>query len=265
MKKFLALFLCLMLLATSFVMVSCDSEDDEGTKAEETTESATPATLNGKTPKEVYSQASATMNANPNVTMTMTTTATMVSQSTEAKTTQSSTVKMDNQKMYVAINMDDYNMETWYADGTMYMKMDDEKYKAAMSLDEFEDTYGSSMAEDTLLSLTDDLFENKTFLKDETTGDYILEFSLTAAQIGELMEAMQMDSQNATINGDVNYRVAFNKDAQMTGMKISFDMTMDNYTMNLSMDATFQDYGTTTVTLPADAATYKEMSLSVPV
>lgn len=265
MKKRISLFLsALMVLSLlTFGMTSCleDSETNDDDNSSDN------ATVNGKTPEELYAQALSAVNDATNWEMTSNQEITMVmnynGQSQNVEQTQTIEQKMNGENVYVKIGGSSLEMETWYVDGVLYTVSGDVKAKATLSLQEYQEQMTGS-ADQTLLNIPSDWFEGIKF--EEKDGKNCLNFHVSGEQYAELVGNM-LDSMGADAEaeiGEVDYTVIFDKDGNIESIICDFSASFTVQGVSVEADYhTVSDVtigGVDAITAPADGDSYTDVT-----
>lgn len=140
MKKILVIVLVCVLTLSSFLFTACDERVDNNSKkpSEETTgqpqnntvteENPMPVpSVKGKNARQLFEDAISayTSSTTFDVSMSMETT------EDGKTTTEKIAYKFTDTEMYFDIELDEQDMTIWFVDNTVYLEMDDEKYKAS--------------------------------------------------------------------------------------------------------------------------------------
>lgn len=155
------------------------------------------------------------------------------------------------------------DMSVAYVDGVAYTEMSGVKYKAAVSEEELESDGGMAsfelpeMTEDALkdIELTED-GDNRSFTV-TLTGDDVNSFWESIGSVADSLAEMGADIDF----GDLTFTCTFDKDSNMTDMKVDITYIMDvsgqEASVAMSLDYDFVNIGTApTITAPADADSY---------
>ncbi len=266
MKKIVSALLILLMLASCAALASCDrggdpgGKDSENQSESESLENLTPATLKGKTPKEAYRAAMNSAGLSQNGTTTMKMTSEMKSETSEIKMSQILTTKIDGESFYLCMTVDNQSNEIWFDGETLYNKMGEAKYKETISEDVFAQRYLSNdFSEEALLDLPDDLFADKIFEKDEETGNYVVDLTISGGDLESFIESLGADPEETVLASDeITYTLTFDKNAKLVGLTFGFGVAAEAMHSTVTVEMTFHDMGTTKVTLPEDAESYPE-------
>ncbi len=240
------------------------TEEGSGTSGEIATE--TPSddvtivdNIAGKTAYEAYVASFETKHVNYTLKAKMST----ISEYGESKTvsTVNAEVKLDGEKAYIVTSSPDTpyaSGESWYAEGYLYTKSGEDKYKEELSFEDFLEYNVSEYSPS-----YDDLgLEKKHFeaaqIEQDKDGNYRISFDLSE----ELEDVFGEMEEEAPDSITVTLEIVFDKNGVLSETHINFGtaMEMDGimvYSTN-SWDSAISDVGTTTVTLPDDLDTYEE-------
>ena len=249
MKKLLTLILTLVLVCTTFSLVSCNLSGSDAVEK-----------LVGKTPEELYAASqeklkdakSYSVNASQVITM---------SQDGESMTmTQTVITKVNGDNSYLKSTNDQTsyaNMEVWYVDGIVYASMAGMKAKAEIDIEEYRQKYmNSDPSESTLLDLPKSWFED---IKFEKEGEqWVLNFVVSGDKYTELLGNAGLGSE---VNGDVQYKIYFSADGDLEKVDTAFDMTIAGVKAHCVSTAVVT-FGEVTITPPADADSYTTTEIS---
>ena len=255
MKKLTALLLALFCVFSLFSMTACDEEGAKDLKA-----------LNGKTPEELYNFTLEKLANIQSYEMQTSQDIAIKGEASSMAMTTSIIAKVAGDNAYSKISANIFGFqtdtETWYVDGVVYTSVLDEKTKATVSKQEFLDEYfNTDTEESSLLDIPKSWFKDITFKPD---GDsYYLNFVVSGSEFNELFD--DADLEEADINGDVSYKVYFDKEGNLSKIITTFDMTVDmglGTPVNASCVSTshIRLDDTIVITAPEDAADYTDMS-----
>ena len=264
--KRLSLFLVLVLvtLASSVMLSACGGSDDD---------TETVATLNGKTPIEVYRAAEEKLDNVSNAKISgdakikieisgsgMSLTESMDMTILSEKNGESIHTKMEaTANGYAETEMLE---EEWFVNGMLYTYSkegtDLSKTKESMTYDEYVNSDSGSGDDDFLIEFEDEVLENAKFTK--SGGKYHINVTLTGDEVNDLTSDM-IDSIAGGFEFDkVVYKLSFNKDGDLVGMTISFSGSMTAEGATMSMEITIKlaiTYGNVgVINPPADSSTY---------
>lgn len=246
MKKLLSILLCLSLLLCTLSLVACTGDDITNT-------------LGGKTPEELYEISKQSLKEATSYHVNSVQDITMTSDSND----QTQTIKMQ-QTIESKINGDDSyiktyndmestaNAEAWYVDGVLYTSVAGLKVKKAISKSEYlEDYMQIDPSESTLLDIPESWFENIQFEKE---GDsWVLNFNVSGEKYTEVFGNIGLTG--ASINGDVVYKMYFDKDGNIEKLFASFDFEMSGYTAHCE-SVSYIEIGEVQIDPPLDADSY---------
>ena len=256
MKKIFTLLLCIALLGSMLMLVSCDKDKDDDEKYSDT--------LNGKTPEELYEFSQVQLKEAKSYSVATSQEIEMDIEGEKINIVQriDSKVNGDNTYMNMVSENDMYpsgniTMESWYVDGVCYAKSGSEKVKATISKAEYMEKYmEADPSESTLLDIPESWFEDVKF---EKKGDYnILKFVVSGEKYTALFGNIGLNG--AEIDGDVEYRIYFDDDGNLTKLVAEFDMNVMGYTAHCE-SVSLITIGDVTVTPPSDADKYQEVVL----
>ena len=265
MKKFLALLLCAVFAFSLVCMTSCDGEDTAKILD----------TLAGKTPEELYDASVAALatatsyevSGNTDIDMkmsirgqdaTMIMKQTSISKANGEETYVKSSANGEMTFMGQTVPLEDTDfMEVWYVDGVCYSDMWGVKAKATVDMDEFKQKYmDTDPGEETLLDLPESWFKDIKFEK--VDGGYVLNFTVKGEEYTELFGDMFADMDiEFVIDGDVEYKIFFDKDGNLTKTTADFAMS---YTMTIEM----MSVSGTAVCTSVSTVSLKEVTIEAP-
>lgn len=265
MKKFLALMLALILVCCSFVLVSCDEEENDKDK-DDVTEAEVEATnaegeiekLNGKTAQELYELAYEKMENATNYTVTSSQDITVIVDGQEIKQTQTVLQEVNGDNFHSKTSgVENAEQESWYVDGVLYTSAYGKNVKATMTMEQYYEEYlGSGEEESKLFNIPESWFVDITFEKED--DKYYIVFTVSAEKYEELIGTAGI---SANIDGDVKYRVYFDKDGNLESMKVDMSMTVNGTPASVSSVSIFSNVGTTAaITAPEGADSFVDVT-----
>jgi len=258
MKKLLALLMCAILVCSCFIFTACEDTEKE---IKDLIEEETVKTLGGKTPEELYADASRFLKDATNFTITSTQDITMKYQGETMEMTQTIIQKIDGDNEYYKMSgVEGANSEGWYVDGVIYTIMNGTKAKATLSKkDYYEKFLNSSEEESKLLNIPESWFKDIVFKK--AGNEYYLQFSISGEEYTNLMAKMDL---NVGLDDTVDYRLYFDKDGKILRMETNFDMNVEGITASTKSKSVFSDVGTTQpITAPANTEAYMDVTDSL--
>ena len=238
MKKILALLISVILVFSLAFLTSCDGNTG-GEGGEGNIE-----TLAGKTPEELYN---ASVEALSNATsyevigeneieMDMSVEGASIfvvmNQSTHSKvngddvhTKVTSTTDMIQNGQTTSLG-DVAPMETWYIGGVCYTDMQGVKVKSTVDKETFMQEYmGKDPQESTLMDIPESWFKDINFEESEE-GGYVLNMVVSGEEFTQYMGNIFEDTEyNFQIVGDVNYKIYFDSEGNLTKITADFDMS----------------------------------------
>lgn len=254
MKKLLALLLCLMLVCSAFVLTSCDEPDLP--KDSEDDDSNTLATLNDKTPEELYEETLERISSITNYEMTTSQVITMNVNGKDMTVNQSISAKMDGQEQYVKATNDtasEANMEIWYVDEWLYTINRGSQVKANISYEKMQTEYApeGSDSSSALMNIPEHWFKDVLFQKE---GDlYYIEFIVSGSEYLQYMQSTALGDlvKDAT---DISYKVYFDADGNLENIVTECDYTVSQsgttVEAHLVATTTISNIGNVTITPP---------------
>jgi len=277
MKRIFAMLLSVVLVFSLAFMTSCGDDGNDG--ADGSLER-----LAGKTPEELYDASAAALAmagsyeviSENDIVMDMS----VSGQEVFVVMKQSATSKINGEDTYMKststsemITMgqttplgDVAPMEVWYIDGICYSYMMGVKAKAAVDKEQFAQKYmGKDPKESTLLDLPESWFEDIKF--DLADDGYVLNMVVSGEEytqfIGNVYEELGYD---LAIDGDVDYKIFFDKDGNLTKITADFNMiyniqgTSGTAKCNSVSKVSLKDV---TVEAPANADEFQEVELDL--
>ena len=259
MKKLLALLMCAIIVCSCFMFTACEKTEDEIKDAIEKEE--TFKTLSGKTPEELYADASELMKNATNFTMTSTQDITMKYQGETMTMTQVIIQKIDGENEYYKMSgVEGADSEGWYVDGVIYTEMNGTKAKATLSKkDYYEKFLGSSEEDSKILNIPESWFKDIVFKK---SGDeYYIKFSISGEEYTKLFAKLNLQ---VGLDDTVDYKVYFNKEGKLLRMETDFDMTVQGISASTKTKSVFSDVGTTApIVAPTNPESYQDVTDSI--
>lgn len=277
MKRIFAMLLSVVLVFSLAFMTSCGDDGNDG--ADGSLER-----LVGKTPEELYDASvealsmagSYEVTTENDIIMDMS----VSGQEVFVVMKQSATSKINGDDTYMKststsemITMgqitplgDVAPMEVWYVDGICYSYMMGVKAKAAVDKEQFAQEYmGKDPKESTLLDLPESWFKDIKF--DLADDGYVLNMVVSGEEytqfIGNVYEELGYD---LAIDGDVDYKIFFDKDGNLTKITADFNMiyniqgTSGTAKCNSVSKVSMKDV---TVEAPANADEFQEVELDL--
>ena len=263
MKKLLAFLMCAILVCSCFAFTACKKDEDKEdvtTIIEDVTdENGNLKTLGGKTPEQLYADASTLLKNATNFTLTAVQDIRidMDGEIIEVKQTVVQEVDGDNSHYKTSSDMEGTESEGWYVDGVIYAEMSGVKAKATISKkDYYEKFLGSSEEENKILDIPESWFSD-IVIKQEGE-EYYIQFSVSGEEYSKLLNKADLE---ATIKGNVDYKVYFSKDGKILRMESDFAMDVMGATATTHTESIFTEVGTTKkVTAPADGDSYTDVT-----
>ena len=260
MKKFLALLMCAVMLCSCFMLTACEDVEEEikDKIADETDENGDLKTLGGKTPEQLYTDASSLLKNATNFTLTAKQDITMEMQGEKTEMKQTVVQKIDGDNSYYKTSgVEGAESEGWYVDGVIYTVMGGVKAKATLSKkDYYEKFLGSSEEESKIFDIPESWF--KDIVIKQEGAEYYIQFSVSGEEYSKLLEKADL---GANIGENVEYKVYFDKDGKILRMTTDFDMNVQGIKASTHTESIFSDVGTTkAVTAPADADSYQDVT-----
>ncbi len=245
MKKIISLLLALVL--STLVLVSC-GDSDNGV-----------ATLDGKTPEELYELSQQSLAAATSYTVNATQVITMSAggQSMTINQVVISEINGDEAHLKATNDMESsMNMEVWYVDGIVYSSMFGIKAKAEVDKEAFMEEYmDKDPSESTLLDIPESWYKNIKFQK--TGDDWYIKFVISGEKYTEYFAEAGL---GGTITGDVTHKVFFDDDGNLEKITTSFDLDMQGISAHCDSISTVT-IGNVTITAPADADSYQAVDI----
>lgn len=251
MKKIFAILLCVALFASMLSLVSCD-KDKDGKKYSET--------LNGKTPAELYEFSREQLALAESYSVKTEQVIKMSYQGEKMTMHQSAETKVNGDDTYMVTENDfddSLNMESWYVDGVCYSNMFGQKVKSTISKSEYMEKYmEADPSESTLLDIPESWFEDVKF---ETSGkSNVLEFEVSGEKFSNFLDNIGLGG--ATIDGNIDFKIYFDDDGNLTKVVMEFDMLMAGAEASC-VSTSYVTIEDVKITPPSDASTYKEVDL----
>ena len=231
------------------------------------------ATLNGKTPEELYKQMSEELSLATNMTM-------VADQDIEMIVNyQGQTIPMGTTKQTVTqkFNGNDFSVvaennmaagtNCQYVDGIVYNVQitDGTKIKYAATIEQLNELGGVSAEEPKLLNLPESWFKDVTFHAEENGSRYYIELVLDGTAYEVLFSNMTA-LQGVKEVSDVTHKVYFTAEGKIDSIHSTATVIMESegmeITANVVSTSTYCDIGTTVVEAPADADSYRLVDIS---
>ncbi|MBQ2999247.1 MAG: hypothetical protein IJD64_02175 [Clostridia bacterium] len=273
MKKIIALFLCMLLIGSMLILSSCDDTSDDPAPTEQKDDSEKKddppkglETLNGKTPKELYNEALATLASYTNYQMTTTQLITMSAQGQSQDINQIVITKMDGNESYVKMTNDmdsSANMETWYVDEWLYTISKGTSAKANITWEEMQEKFmpegaGSDSA---LMNIPESWYKDIRFMEDGE--NYYLEFIVSGEEYCEYMQSTALGDQLQGVD-DVSYKVYFDKDGNLGEIVTEFDYVVKEGSLTIQCHAVSTSYisnvGNVSIEAPENADSFIDVT-----
>ncbi|MBQ9761411.1 MAG: hypothetical protein IJW16_08715 [Clostridia bacterium] len=223
MKKLLSILLCLALICCSaFTQVACDDEDDNS-------DGKGVATLNGKTPQDLYSAALAKVKGLTNYEMTTTQVITMSAQGQTVTMNQVLLSKINGQDNYVKLANDmesSVNMETWYVGEWVYVITNTARNKANITYAEMVDKYmpDGATGESALMNIPEAWFKDVRFQQEGEK--YYIQFIVSGEEYTTFMKSTALGDKLQGVE-DVSYKVYFDAQGELGDIITEFDYTVE--------------------------------------
>lgn len=216
MKKIVVITLACILVLSSFLFTACDERVDNNKPSEQTTamtksnpDSLKPIpvpAVKGKNARQLFEDAISdyTNSKSFDLSMTMETTELGV------KKIQKVEVKLNENSMYMDIDLEEQAMKMWFVDNVLYAEMDDEKYKFSNA--GVDDVLGENFIDELLSELPTNISEiPEAYMKKMESaqiysykGTYYFSVTITDAEAIEMefgekgyTETMYFDSTGA--------------------------------------------------------------------
>ncbi len=251
MKKILLILLALTLAFSSLGLVSCDKEEDGANFV---------ATLNGKTPKELYELSRGILQEATSYSVTASQVITMTANGQKLTMNQTAISKLNGDNSYMKMTNDfvsDANMEAWYVDGIVYSSMAGVKAKAEITKEEYMQNYmNTDPSETTLLDIPESWFKDIKF-KEEKDG-WSLNFVVDGTKYTELFGNLGL---NASVSGNVKYTLFFDEDGNVEKLNSVFDANVSGVKAHYVTESIIK-IEPVTITPPADADSYQSVTLN---
>lgn len=262
MKKFLTMIMCAALLLSCLMISACDEQDvmDELIKEinDETDANGDLKTLGGKTPEQLYKDASELINKATNFTMTSKQLISMDIEGEKIDVVQNIFQKIDGDNSYFETSgVEGAEMEGWYVDGVVYAQHAGEKVKATISMDDYYEKFlGSAPSENKIMNIPESWFVDITIK--QSGEEYYTEFTVSGAEYAKVIGNAKLDAEVAE---NVVHKVYFNKDGKILRMETDFTITADGVVAQTHTESIFENVGTTEkITAPADADSYTDVT-----
>lgn len=279
MKKIFALLLCFVLVFSVVSMTSCTEE--ELNAAKETLE-----TLNGKTPEDLYEESRNALalagsyevisqsdivikmeylGQNMDMVMKQNTVSRVNGDDNYSKSTATTEMLSGEEFDSDEGSAETEVMEVWYVDGICYGDIFGQKVKVALDKEEFLEKYmGKDPKETTLMDIPESWFKDIGFKK-ETNG-YSLNLTVSGEEYTKYFATAFEDfPMEVNIEGDVEYKLFFNSDGELT--KATADFSFGCEIMGVTATATCTSVNTVSVkdiavTAPENADEFVETELN---
>ena len=280
MKKFLSLMLAVLLLGSSFIMVSCDdmmdgfidegsdlgsdagseegsdlSEDSDGGEDQQ----VDPLKMKADELFGMVSESLKDIKDNYTTVAQQSISATVEGQSIEM--TQSVTVKVDGKNVYFSTEgVESAEMEYWYFDGLCYMDFMERKIKYALDPDEIDgELAGMGIGTEAGIAAIPSEWLKDVETKRDDKGFY-LEVEVDGEKFSQIYTAMGLGGE---ITGDVNYKIYFDAELGLIAEVVEYDMLMEGFNFKVLSEQKIVDVGTTKVSVPVNASEFVDMSEEV--
>ncbi len=251
MKKILLILLALTLAFSSLALVSCDKEEDGANFV---------ATLNGKTPKELYELSREALREAKSYSVTASQVITMTANGQKLTINQTVISKLNGDNSYMKATNDyvsDANMEAWYVDGIVYSSMAGVKAKAEITMEEYMQNYmGKDPSESTLLNIPESWFKDIKF-REEKYG-WSLNFVVDGTKYTEFFGNLGL---NVSVSGNVKYTIFFDEDGNVEKLNSVFDANASGVKAHYVTESIIK-IEPVTITPPADADSYQSVTLN---
>ena len=268
MKKFLALIMCVVLLTSCFMLSACDEVEDEikdviDEMVDETDENGDFKTLGGKTPEQLYADASALLKQATNFTQKATQKIDMNFEGETISVEQIVFQKLDGDNSYFKTSgVEGAEMEGYYVDGVIYAKMNGVKNKATLSKEDYYKKFlGESADESKIFDLPESWFTDISIKPD---GDkYYIEFMVSGEEYAKVI-SKGAGNVNFSLADNISYKVYFTKDGKILELITDFSMVVEGVETKVHSVSAFSDVGTTApIEAPADADSYNDVTGSI--
>ena len=251
MKRILTFLLCIALAVSMLGLVSCSDEDAK-----------TVEKLDGKTPEELYEFSQQKLKEAKAYhvlsTQDIVISATVNGETESMTMKQTVESKINGDNSYVKTSNSEESsasMEAWYVDGVVYTTVAGAKIKKEISKDKYMQQYmGTDPSESTLLDIPESWFKDIKFEKEENS--WVINFTVSGEKYTEAFGNIGLDS--ASINGDVSYKIYFDKNGNIEKLAASFDMQVYGASAHCDSISTIT-IGDVEVTAPEDADSYVSM------
>ena len=269
MKKLIALFLCMLLIGSMLILSSCDDTSDDPAPTEQKDDSEkkddTPKgleTLNGKTPKELYNEALATLASYTNYQMTTTQLITMSAQGQSQDINQTVITKADGNESYVKMTNDmdsSVNMESWYVDDWMYVIGNGARKKANITWEEMQEKFmpegaGSDSA---LMNIPESWYKDIRFMEDGE--NYYLEFIVSGEEYCKYMKSTALGTQLQGVD-DVSYKVYFDKNGNLGEIVTEFDYVVQGINCHAVSTSYISNVGNVSIEAPENTDSFIDVT-----
>lgn len=246
MKRIVSLLLCaVMLLATVSLMNGCETGDER-------------KKLNGMTPEELYTETMDKIKDLDSYELN----ATQVISMAGMEINQTVLAKRDGKNEYVKTQntLGEARIEAWYVDEVIYGSMDGTEFKAEMSYKDYVEKYmpDGAAAEDALMNIPADWFEDIKFLQDEDDKDlFYLEFKLSSEEYMKYIKKTSLDDYLDGVS-DIAYRVYFDKKGNLGDIVTEFTMTVEGIEASIISTSVITGMNSTTITVPAECEEWED-------
>lgn len=273
MKKFLSLMLAVLLLGSSFIMVSCDdmmdgivdensvgSElADSQTTDDETTPTLDPMKMEAAELFDIIRESVADIE--DNYTTLAEQQISTVNEGVAVTMMQSVTVKVDGKNVYFSTEgVESAEMEYWYFDGLCYMDFMERKIKYALDPDEIDgELAGMGIGTEAGIAAIPAEWLKDVETKRDDKGFY-LEVEVDGEKFSQIYTAMGLGGE---ITGDVNYKIYFDAELGLIAEVVEYDMLMEGFNFKVLSEQKIVDVGTTKVSVPVNASEFVDMSEEV--
>ena len=258
MKKFIIITLVCILTLSSFLFTACDERVDNNAnkQSEQTTDQPQNNTVTeekpipvpsvkGKNARQLFEDAMSDYTSSKTFDVAMS----MESTKDGEKTIEKIAYKINDTEMYLDIELEEQDMTIWFVDNTVYLEMDDEKYKAANT--SIADVLGENFFDELLGELPTDISDIPEAYMKKMEGSQIYSykgiyyFAVTVTD----KEAVEMNL------GEKGYTETMYFDSNGAIKKI-VDKTSDK-TLTVLINSYGKDI---TITKPENADTFVEQS-----
>lgn len=277
MKKLIALFLCLLLIGSMLVLSACD-DTTIPTDDQQTTDNSTQtpdnkdtapkgiATLNGKTPEELYDAAVAKLATLTNYEMTSTQLITMSYGGQQMPINQVVVAKVNGLEQYIKSTNDmeeSGNMEMWYINEWMYVIANNVHNKANITHDIMAEYYlpEGSTGDSALMSFPKEWFKDIQFFQDGEA--YYIEFVVSGEEYCQYMKSTSLGDLVQGVT-DISYKVYFDKDGNLGDIVTEFDYVVQNINCHLKATSSISNIGNVVIEAPANPDSFVDVTASMP-